>query len=239
MSVLSLQEDDVRSVQPALVSLFAAVVLVLLVTCANLANLLLSRSGGRRHETALRAAMGAERRRIIRQLLTENIFLGCLGGIAALGIGWVALKWILSLQPEGIYLLMAPKLDVGVLAFTLVLSILTGILFGLAPALSVARGDLVEILKESGKATTTGKPWLRQLLIVSEVSLGCILLVGTGLMIRTFTSLLRVDLGFHPEKVLTFQLSFPWSRYGTVESLTSFLKELRTDLSAMPGTQSV
>jgi predicted permease len=239
LSVLSLQEDDVRSVQPALVSLFAAVVLVLLVTCANLANLLLSRSGGRRHETALRAAMGAERRRIIRQLLTENIFLGCLGGIAALGIAWVALKWILSLQPEGIYLLMAPKLDVGVLAFTLVLSILTGILFGLAPALSVARGDLVEILKESGKTTTTGKPWLRQLLIVSEVSLGCILLVGTGLMVRTFTSLLRVDLGFHPEKVLTFQLSFPWSRYGTVESVTSFLKELRTDLSAMPGTQSV
>jgi predicted permease len=151
----------------------------------------------------------------------------------------VALKWILSLQPEGINLLMAPKLDGWVLAFTLVLSILTGILFGLAPALSVARGDLLEILKESGKATTTGKPWLRQLLIVSEVSLGCILLVGTGLMIRTFTSLLRVDPGFHAEKVLTFQLSFPWSRYGTVESLTNFLKELRTNLSAMPGTQSV
>ena len=239
LSVLSLQEDDVRSIQPALVSLFAAVVLVLLVTCANLANLLLSRSGGRRHETALRAALGAERRRIIRQLLTENIFLGCLGGIAALAIGWVALKWILSLQPEGINLLMAPKLDGWVLAFTLVLSILTGILFGLAPALSVARGDLLEILKESGKATTTGKPWLRQLLIVSEVSLGCILLVGTGLMIRTLTSLLRVDPGFHAEKVLTFQLSFPWSRYGTVESLTNFLKELRTNLSAMPGTQSV
>jgi len=239
LSVLSLQEDDVRSVQPALVSLFAAVVLVLLVTCANLANLLLSRSGGRRHETALRAAMGAERRRIIRQLLTENIFLGCLGGTAALGIGWVALKWILSLQPEGIYLLIAAKLDGWVLAFTLALSILTGILFGLAPALSVARGDLVEILKESGKTTTTGKPWLRQLLIVSEVSLGCILLVGTGLMIRTFTSLLRVDPGFHPQNVLTFQLSFPGSRYGTVETLTNFLKELRTNLSAMPGTQSV
>jgi predicted permease len=239
LSVLSLQEDDVRSVQPALVSLFAAVVLVLLVTCANLANLLLSRAGSRRHETALRAAMGAERRRIIRQLLTENIFLGCLGGIAALGIGWVALKWILSLQPEGIYLLLAAKLDGWVLAFTLVLSILTGVLFGLAPALSVARGDLLEILKESGEATTTGKSWLRQLLIVSEVSLGCILLVGTGLMIRTFTSLLRVDPGFHAENVLTFQLSFAGSRYGTVASLTNFLKELRTNLSAMPGTQSV
>ena len=119
------------------------------------------------------------------------------------------------------------------------LSILTGIMFGLAPALSVARGDLVEILKESGKATTTGKPWLRQSLIVSEVSLGCILLVGTGLMIRTFTSLLRVDPGFHAESVLTFQLSFPWSRYGTVESVTNFLKDLRTNLAAMPGAESV
>ena len=239
LSVLSLQEDDVRPVQPALVSLFAAVVLVLLVTCANVANLLLSRSGGRRHETALRAAMGAERRRIVRQFLTESILLGCLGGTAALGIGWAALKWILSLQPEGIYLLVAAKLDGWVLAFTLMLSILTGIMFGLAPALSVARGDLVEILKESGKATTTGKPWLRQSLIVSEVSLGCILLVGTGLMIRTFTSLLRVDPGFHAENVLTFQLSFPWSRYGTVESVTNFLKDLRTNLAAMPGAESV
>ena len=119
------------------------------------------------------------------------------------------------------------------------LSILTGIMFGLAPALSVARGDLVEILKESGKATTTGKPWLRQSLIVSEVSLSCILLVGTGLMIRTFTSLLRVDPGFHAENVLTFQLSFPWSRYGTVESVTNFLKDLRTNLAAMPGAESV
>jgi len=239
LSVLSLQEDDVRSVQPAVVSLFAAVVLVLLITCANLANLLLSRSGGRRRETALRTAMGAERRRIIRQLLTENIFLGCLGGIAALGIGWAALKWILSLQPEGIYLLIAAKLDGYVLAFTLVLSILTGVLFGLAPALLAARGDLVEILKECGQTTATGKPWLRQFLIVGEVSLGCILLVGTGLMIRTFTSLLRVDPGFHAENVLTFQMSFPWSRYGTVESVTNFLKDLRTNLAAMPGTQSV
>jgi predicted permease len=239
LKVLSLREDDVRAVQPALVSLFAAVVLVLLVACANVANLLLSRSESRRHETALRTAMGAERRRIIRQLLTENVLLGCLGGIAALGIGWAALKWILSLQPEGIYLLTAAKLDGWVLGFTLALSILTGVLFGLAPALSVSRGELVEILKESGKATTTGKTWLRQSLIVSEVSLGCILLVGTGLMIRTFTSLLRVDPGFHPESVLTFQLTFPWSHYGTVESVSNFLKDFRTSLAAMPGTQSV
>lgn len=239
LTVAMLQADDVRLVQPALLALFTAVGLVLLVTCANVANLLLSRSEGRRHEAALRTAMGAERSRIVRQLLTENLLLGVLGGTAALGIGWAALKWILALQPEGISRLIGVRLDGRVLAFTLVLSVLTGILFGLAPALSVARGDLIEILKESAKTATTGRSWLRQLLIVSEVALGCIILIGTGLMFRTFSSLLRVDPGFQPQNVLTFQLSFPWTRYGSVESITNFLKELGTRLAAMPGTQSV
>jgi putative ABC transport system permease protein len=239
LTVASLQADDVRLVRPALLSLFAAVGLVLLVTCANVANLLLARSGRRRHETALRAAMGAERKRIVRQLLTENLLLACLGGAAALGIGWAALEWILALQPEGISRLIAVRLDGWVLAFTLVLAMLTGILFGLAPALSVARGDLVEVLKEGGKTTAPGKPWLRQLLIVSEVALGSILLVGTGLMVRTFASLLRVDPGFHPENVMTFQLAFSGSRYQTVDSVSNFLKELRSSLAALPGTEAV
>ena len=239
LTVVLLQADDVRLVRPALLSLFAAVGLVLLVTCANVANLLLGRSGGRRHETALRAAMGAKRTRIVRQLLTENLLLGCLGGAVALGIGWAALKWILALQPEGISRLIAVRLDGWVLAFTVVISILTGILFGLAPALSVARGDLVEVLKESGKTSTAGKPWLRQLLVASEVALGCILLVGTGLMVRTFSSLLHVDPGFHPENVMTFQLAFSGQRYRTVDSITNFLKELRSNLAAVPGTQVV
>src|SRR6516164_1268575 len=229
LTVASLQADDVRLVRPALLSLFAAVGLVLL----------LARSGSRRHETALRAAMGAERKRIVRQLLTENLLLGCLGGAAALGIGWAALEWILALQPEGISRLIAVRLDGWVLAFTLVLAMLTGILFGLAPALSVARGDLVEVLKEGGKTTATGKSWLRRLLIVSEVALGSILLVGTGLMVRTFASLLRVDPGFHPENVMTFQLAFSGSRYQTVDSVTNFLKELRSSLLALPGTEAV
>ena len=239
LAVASLQADDVRLLRPALLSLFAAVGLVLLVTCANVANLLLSRSESRRQETALRRAMGAERKRIVRQLLTENLLLGCLGGAVALGIGWGALEWILLLQPEGISRLIAVRLDGWVLAFTLALSLLTGMLFGLAPAVSVARGDLVEVLKESGKTATGGNPRLRQILIASEVALGCILLVGTGLMIRTFASLLRVDPGFNPENVMTFQLAFSGSRYRTVESLTNFLRELRSNLAALPGTQAV
>ena len=238
LTVASLQAEDVRLLRPALLSLFAAVGLVLLVTCANVANLLLSRSGSRRHETALRAAMGAERKRIVRQLLTENLLLGCFGGVAALGIGWAALEWILALQPEGISRLIAVRLDAWVLAFTLVVSLLAGLVFGLAPALSVARGDLLEVLKEGGK-TATGKPWLRQLLIVSEVALGSILLVGTGLMVQTFACLLRVDPGFHPEEVMTFQLSFSGPRYGAVDSVTNFLKDLQANLVALPGTRAV
>jgi predicted permease len=238
LSVLSLQSDDVRGVHPALLSLFVAVSLVLLITCANVANLLLSRSGTRRRETALRAALGAGKSRIVRQFLTESILLGCLGGAAALGVGWAALKWMLSLQPEGISRLIAVRLDGSVLGFTLALSVVTGILFGLAPALAAAREDLVEVLKEGGKNTTPRKHYLRQLLVVSEVSLGFMLLVGTGLMIRTFTSLLRVDPGFQPENVLTFQLAFPGSRYGSVEAVNNFLKELRTNLAALPGTLS-
>lgn len=239
LAVASLQADDVRLVRPALLSLFAAVGCVLLVTCANVANLLLARSGGRRHETALRAAMGAERTRIVRQLLTESLLLGCLGGAVALGIGWAALKWILALQPEGISRLIAVQLDGWVLAFTLVISILTGILFGLAPALSIARGDLVGVLKETGRTSSAGRPWLRQVLVASEVALGCILLVGTGLMVRTFASLLRVDPGFHAENVMTFQLAFSGQRYRTVDSVTNFLNELRSNLAALPGTQAV
>ena len=239
LTVASLQAEDVREVQPALLSLFAAVVLVLLVTCANVANLLLSRFCSRRHEAALRAAMGADQRRIIRQLLTENLVLAILSGTAALGIAWAALQWILSLQPAGISRLIAVKLDGRVLLFTLVLSMVTSILFGLAPALSVARGDLIEVMKGGGRTVAPGKVPLRQLLIVSEVALGCILLVGTGLMIRTFSSLLRVDPGFQPQRVLTFQVALPWTRYRSAESISSFLKELQTKLSAMPGTHSV
>jgi len=239
LTVLSLQGDDVRGVRPALLALFAAVGLVLLIACANVANLLLSRSAARQRETALRAALGAGKARILRQLLTESILLGCLGGAAALGIAWAALKGILSLQPEGISRLIAVRLDVYVLAFTFAISVLTGILFGLAPAWTAAREDLVEVLKETGKNATPGKHPLRQLLVVSEVCLGFMLLVGTGLMLRTFGNVLRVDPGFRADNVFTFQLALPYGRYRSLEAVYNFLKELRSNLAATPGTQSV
>ena len=239
LTVLSLHGDDVRTVHPALLTLFVAVGLVLLITCANVANLLLSRGRARRREMALRAAMGAAKSRIVRQLLTESILLGCLGGAAALAVGWIALKWLLSLQPEGILRLIAVPLDGPVLAFTLLVSIATGIVFGLGPAWAGARGDLVEALKASGRTATPGRDYFRQFLIIAEVALSFMLLVGTGLMIRTFAGLLHVDPGFHPEQVLTFQLAPPYGRYSTLESVNNFLRQLRANLAVVPGTQSV
>jgi predicted permease len=238
LSVLSLQGDDVRGVRPALVSLFAAVGLVLLIACANMANLLLARSAARRRETVMRAALGAAKSRIVRQLMTESILLGCLGGAAALGIGWIALKWMVSL-PEGISRLLAIRLEAPVLIFTLAISAGAGILFGIAPALAGARGNLLEALKEGPRSTTPGKNYFQQLLVVVEVSLGFMLLVGTCLMVRTFRSVLHVNPGFRPETVLTFRLAFPGARYGTVDATTNFLKELRAKLAALPGTQLV
>jgi predicted permease len=239
LSVLSLQSDDVRGVRPALVSLFAAVGLVLLIACANLANLLLARASTRRRETVMRAALGAAKSRIVRQLMTESILLGCLGGAAALGVGWAALKWMVALQPEGISRLLTIRLDGRVLLFTLALSVGTAILFGLAPALAGARGNLLEALKQGTRSAGSGKGYFRQVLVGTEVGLGCMLLVGTGLMVRTFSSVLRADPGFRSENVLTFRLAFPGSRFRTVESTTNFLKELRGKLAAMPGTQLV
>ena len=239
LSVLSLQGDDVRGVRPALVSIFVAVGLVLLIACANMANLLLARSATRRRETVMRAALGAAKSRVVRQLMTESLLLGCLGGAAALGIGWAALKWMVSLQPEGISRLLTIRLDGRVFIFTLALSVGTGILFGIAPALAGARGNLVEALKERAKSVTSGRSYFRQVLIAVEVSLGFMLLVGTGLMVRTFSSVLRIDSGFQPSNVLTFRLAFPGSRYRTVDSTNNFLKDLRTRLAAVPGTELV
>src|SRR5262249_30702244 len=156
LTLAQLQEADTKAVRPALLALFAAVGLVVLITCANIANLLLSRSGGRRREAALRAALGAGKRRIVRQLVTERLLLGTLGGIAALAIGSLALKWMLALQPEGIVSLLAGRIDGTVLTFTLLVSLVTGLLFGVAPAVDAVRGDLIETLKDGGKGSTAG-----------------------------------------------------------------------------------
>ena len=239
LQVVPLHGDVVRNVRPALLTLFGGVSLVLLIACANVANLLLSRANERQKEITLRAAVGAARGRVIRQLLTESVLLSCLGGGAALLLGSWAMKLLLSLRPAGMASLVATDFSLPVFGFTLGLSIVAGILFGLAPALGTTSVNLVESLKEGGRATVAGRQPPRNVLIAAEVALGCVLLVGAGLLMQTFVSLLRVNPGFNSQHVMTVRLSVSGVKYQTPESAIHFFRELQKKLSASNGIESV
>jgi predicted permease len=238
LQVNSLHEDDVRNVRPAIVALFGGVGFVLLISCANVANLLLARASRRHRETALRAALGAPRSRIVRQLLTENLLLGAFGGLAAVGVGWALLKSLLALKPAAISRMGSIDLNAPVLAFTLGVSLLTGILFGLAPALGSAKINLIDVLKEGARNATLGRRRSGGLLVAGEVALGLLLLIGTGLMLRTFLAVLRVDPGFNANQAMTFQLALPGSLFES-KTASKFVRDLRANLAAIPGVKSV
>jgi predicted permease len=230
LSVFSLQDDDVRDVRRTLLLLFGGVGFVLLISCANVANLLMARATGRSRETTVRAALGASRGRLVRQLLTENFLLACLGAIAALGIGWAALRAILVARPASLTNFSGVNLDLRVLAFTFAVAIFTSALFGIAPIVSASRLDLARSLKESNRSAGKAIRGWNNLLVSAEVALGFVLLIGTGLLMRTFINELRVDPGFNAENVLSFQIPSP--KY-------EMLRQLRQNLSALPGVQSV
>jgi putative ABC transport system permease protein len=230
LRVAPLQDDDVRNVRRTLVLLFGGVAFVLLIACANVANLLLARSSYRTRETTIRAAIGASRSRIIRQLLTESIVLGMCGGIAAMAVGWLALKGLLALRPESLLRLGSIQLNAAAFAYTFSISILTGIIFGLAPAFIASRVDLLNGLKSGGRIGGGGGKLPRVVLISAEVALSFVLLVGTGLLIRTFHALVNVNPGFQPENVLTFTTS---------PGDYNFAHQLQQNLLTIPGVQSV
>ncbi len=239
LQALSLQGDVARNVRPALLALFAGTGFVLLIACANVATLLLSRASERRTEITLRAALGAEPARIIRQLLTESLLLSCLSGTAALAVSWGILKVLLALQPGGIARTAPAGLNLTVLGFNLAISLLCGILFGLSPAIE-ARGVSVDsALRDASRTTTAGKHLSRQLLIGCEVALTFVLLTSSALLIRTFVELLRVQPGFNPKNVLTFQISLPGVRYRTSASAVQFIRQAQRRLSTLPAIQSV
>ncbi|HTP44351.1 MAG TPA: ABC transporter permease [Candidatus Acidoferrum sp.] len=237
--VLPLQEDTVRAIRPAVLALFVGVGLVLLISCANVANLLLARSGTRQREIALRAAMGATRGRIIRQLLTESVLLSLLGGAAGLILGWWGMNWLLALRPKSLGVMESVQFDFAVLGYAFAVSLIAGIVFGLAPAAEYSGGDMIETLKSGGKGVVAGKSRFRTLLVASEVALSFVLLIGSGLMIRTFVRLLNVDSGFNGDRVLTFQLSLPPARYPTDPDRTRVLYQMQKNLAALPGVESV
>ncbi|HEY3103206.1 MAG TPA: ABC transporter permease, partial [Pyrinomonadaceae bacterium] len=218
--------------------LFGAVAFVLLIACANIANLLLARATGRRKEMAIRAAMGAGRWRIARQLLTESLLLAFIGGGLGLVIARLAVKFILFVSPTAIPRSREIGLDWRVLAFTLGVSVLTGILFGLVPALQAGEVDVHETLKEAGRGTSA-KHWLRSSLVIVEVATTMVLLIGAGLMIRSFYRLGNVNPGFSYENLTSFTVSLPQRKYTTEEQRSAFFNRLLQNLRTLPGVQSV
>ena len=239
--VVSLRELAVGDVRGTLLLLFGAVGLVLLIACANVTNLQLTRTAARYREIAIRAAVGASRFSLIRQLLMESVLLSLAGGLA----GWLLALWgvdlLLSLSPGGMLRLPETRLDTTVFLFTLAVSAAAGLIFGLAPALAASKTDLVSALKESARSVSAGvgRNRLRQALVVAEVALAIVVLVGAGLLVGSFARLMAVKPGFDPNNLMTMMVTLSSERYGTIAANAQFIKELTASLEALPGVQDV
>jgi putative ABC transport system permease protein len=222
----------------ALWMLLGAVAGVLFIACANVANLLLARAAARQKEMALRAALGAGRWQIVRQLLTESLLLAAVGGVVGLLLAHWCLELILALGHNAIPRAAEIRMNGGVLVFTALAAALTGVLFGLAPAWEASRPALQTMLKDSSRGATTGHNRLRQGLIVAEVSLTLMLLIGTGLLLRSFQNLQTVNPGFSSERVMSFRLDLPKQKYAALDQQNRFYQALVEKLHALPGVQA-
>jgi predicted permease len=239
VTILSMKEDMVGNVQQLLLVLLAAVGFLLLIACANVANLLLARSMARSREFAIRAALGASQRRVIRQLLTESILLAGLGGALGLLLAYGATEAVLRTLPSALPRSSEVSLDSRVLLFTLGVSLFAGILFGLAPALKTSRVNLQEVLRESGRGSSGARHRIQGVFVVIEVAMALILLVGAGLMVRSLDALWRADPGFHPSHAITFSLSLPTTSTTNAAETRARLRQFEEKMQAIPGVQAV
>jgi len=230
----------VGDVRPALLVLFGAVGLVLLIACANFASLLMARAFAERQELVIRAALGAGRGRLIRKTLTESVLLSVLGGAAGLLFAQWGTNMLLALKPEKLARLSGIHMDTRVLLFALLVSVLTGIVFGMAPVWIAARADVAEALKESGRSTTASTMGhsIRKILVTSELAVALVLLVGAGLLIKGFSRLRSMNPGFNSANVMTMYLQLPQTRYDEIPKQTQFRRELLTRLNSLPGAQA-
>ncbi|HEU0184233.1 MAG TPA: ABC transporter permease, partial [Blastocatellia bacterium] len=240
VKLMPLPDYMVRDIKPALIVLLCAVAFVLLIACANVANLLLARAAGRQKEIAIRTALGAGRARIIRQLLTESALLALLGGAAGLFLAKWGMDLLLKLAPQGLPRMSDVSLDSRALAFTAAVTLLTGVIFGIVPALQSSKPNLNETMNETGRGSTEGRrrQFVRSGLVVFEVASALVLLVGAGLFIKSFWRLQRIDPGFNPDNTLTLMVSLPRSKYTEDTQRAAFFGQLLEKISALPGVQA-
>ncbi|HEY6331535.1 MAG TPA: ABC transporter permease, partial [Blastocatellia bacterium] len=238
--VTQMLDSSVGSVRPILLVLLGAVWFVLLIACANVANLLLARASSREKEFGIRAALGAGRMRLVRQMLTESVVLAFVGGAVGLVLAVIGVRLLLSFAPEDLPRLNDITIDLRALGFTFLISLLTGTIFGLAPALQVSRPNLNESLKEGTRGSTGGGPsqLIRSALVVVEVAMALVLLVGAGLLIKSFGRLVAVDPGFRLDHALVADVGLPYLKYQKDQQQSDFFASLWLKVSAIPGVQS-
>jgi putative ABC transport system permease protein len=238
-AVVSLQERIVAPMRQALLVFLCAVGLLLLIACANVANLLLARATARAREMAIRTALGAGRWRLARQLLTESALLAGLGGVAGIGFAALGAKFAATLDPVNFPRINEVSLDWRVLGFAFLVSLFTGVLFGLAPVMQLPSSSLSVALKEGGRGTAgPSRGWLRRTLVVSEIALALVLLIGAGLLVSSFIRLMQVGRGLDPTNVLTVNLNLPFSKYATGVQQTLILGRMLESVRTAPGVQS-
>jgi len=237
----NLQEQTVANIRPGLLVLSGAVGFVLLIACANVASLLLSRALARRKEIAVRTALGAQRGAIIRQLLTESVLLALAGGAVGLGFSYIATHYLATLGADNLPQGFPLTLDGRVLLFMLSISLLTGLVFGIFPALQLAGTNVIETLRDEGRGATGShrRAELKSLLVIGQVAISMLLLVGAGLLVRSFSRLLNVDPGFDPRHVVTMNLSLPTVKYSKPEQQVAFFDDVLRRVATLPGVQAV
>ncbi len=239
IAVVSMKDDIVGNVRPFLLVLLAAVIFLLLIACANVANLLLARSMGRAREFALRAALGASHARVMRQLLTEGVLLAGLSGALGLLLAFCGAKALLYILPGTLPRVEEISVDGRVLAFTLALSLFAAMVFGLAPALKGSAVNVMEILKQSGRGSVGGRRHVQRVVVMIEVALALVLLIGAGLMLRSLSGLWRVNPGYNPNHAITFSLSMPSTPATTSAETRARLRRFDDRMSAIRGVQAV
>jgi putative ABC transport system permease protein len=238
--VAGMHQDVVGHVRPALVALLGAVGFVLLIACANIANLLLVRASERGREIAVRAALGGGRGRMVAQMLTESLVLAVAGTALGLVLAWQGIRVIKALSPANLPRIETVSLDGRAFGFAAAVAVVAAILFGLAPALRAVRGNLADGLRDRGTDTGGARGnKLRTVLVVSEVTLSLVLLIGAGLMVRSFAAIQKVDPGFDPKNVVTFNVPIPFLKYLTSQLRATFINQLGDRLAAVPGVESV